>query len=144
MSDSVKSAISAEASSVRWLLDEFLTSVPGVEEAVVVSADGLLLVDSREGAHGGDLAAVVSGLVSLAGGVSRALDRGGLKQLMATMDQGHLVAMAISDGSCLGVYASLGCDLGVLAYQMALLVERAGHALTPQVRSELHRAMAVR
>lgn len=137
-------AISAEARSVRWLLDDLLVSVPGVEDAVVVSSDGLLLADSRDGARGGDLSAIVCGLVGLAAGLSRALEQGGLKRLMATMDEGHLVAMAISDGSCLGVYASLRCDLGVLAYQMALLVERAGHALTPQVRSELHRAMAVR
>ncbi|WP_405010963.1 roadblock/LC7 domain-containing protein [Kitasatospora sp. NBC_01539] len=144
MSNPVRGAISAEARSVRWLLGDFLGSVPGVEDAVVVSSDGLLLADSQDGVRSNELAAIVSALVSLSTGVSRALGRGGLKQVMTTMDEGHLVVMAISDGSCLGVYASLRCDLGVLAYQMALLVERAGHALTPQVRSELQRAMAVR
>ncbi|MFC9327529.1 roadblock/LC7 domain-containing protein [Kitasatospora sp. NPDC057015] len=137
-------AVSQAASSVRWLLDDFLGSVTGVVDAVVVSSDGLLLADSRDGSRSEQLSAIVSALTSLAAGAAGSQDRGPVKQTMVTMDQGHLVVMAISDGSCLGVYASLECDLGVVAYQMALLVERAGHALTPQVRSELHRAMAVR
>ncbi|GGV14695.1 MULTISPECIES: roadblock/LC7 domain-containing protein [Streptomycetaceae] len=137
-------AVSQAASSVRWLLNDFLGSVAGVVDAVVVSSDGLLLADSRDGSRSEELAAIVSALTSLAAGAAGSLARGAVKQTMVTMDQGHLVVMAISDGSCLGVYASLECDLGVVAYQMALLVERAGHALTPQVRSELHRAMAVR
>ncbi|WP_329578639.1 roadblock/LC7 domain-containing protein [Kitasatospora sp. NBC_01250] len=136
--------VSQGASNVRWLLGDFCGSVIGVEEAVVVSSDGLLLADARHSTRSDELAAIVSALTSLAGGLARAIEFGGVKQTMVTMDEGHLVVMAISDGSCLGVYASLHSDLGVLAYQMALLVERAGHALTPQVRSELHRAMAVR
>ena len=137
-------AVSQAASSVRWLLGDFLGSVAGVVEAVVVSSDGLLLADSRDGGRSEQLSAVVSALTSLAAGAAGSLNQGAVRQTMVTMDQGHLVVMAISDGSCLGVYATLESDLGVVAYQMALLVERAGHALTPQVRSELHRAMAVR
>jgi predicted regulator of Ras-like GTPase activity (Roadblock/LC7/MglB family) len=136
--------VSQAAMNVRWLLGNFLGSVAGVEEAVVVSSDGLLLADSQQGRRVEELSAIVSALTSLAGGLARAIEYGEVKQTMVTMDEGHLVVMAISDGSCLGVHASLTCDLGVLAYQMALLVERAGHALTPQVRSELHRAMALR
>ncbi|MDH6118371.1 roadblock/LC7 domain-containing protein [Kitasatospora sp. GAS204B] len=136
--------VSQGALNVRWLLGDFLGLVAGVEEAVVVSSDGLLLADSQQGQRSDQLSAIVSALTSLAQGLARAIDFGGVKQTMVTMDEGHLVVMAISDGSCLGVYAALSCDLGVLAYQMSLLVERAGHALTPQVRSELHRAMAVR
>ncbi|GAA1267783.1 hypothetical protein GCM10009665_65640 [Kitasatospora nipponensis] len=136
--------VSQGAMNVRWLLADFLGTVAGVADAVVVSSDGLLLADAQQGARADELSAIVSALTSLAGGLARALEHGRVKQTMVTMDDGHLVVMAISDGSCLGVYATLSCDLGVLAYQMALLVERAGHALTPQVRSELHRAMAVR
>jgi predicted regulator of Ras-like GTPase activity (Roadblock/LC7/MglB family) len=136
--------LSQAAMNVRWLLGDFLGQVPGVVEAVVVSADGLLLADSQQGRKADELSAIVSALTSLAGGLARAIEYGTVKQTMVTMDEGHVVVMAISDGSCLGVYASLQCDLGVLAYQMSLLVERAGHALTPQVRSELRRTLAVR
>jgi predicted regulator of Ras-like GTPase activity (Roadblock/LC7/MglB family) len=139
-----QAAVSQAAMNVRWLLADLLGAVPGVSEAVVVSSDGLLLADSAQGRKADQLAAIISALTSLTSGLAQLVEFGGARQTMITMDQGHLVVMAISDGSCLGVYASLDCDLGVLAYQMALLVERAGHALTPQVRSELHRAMAVR
>ncbi|MDH6137712.1 putative regulator of Ras-like GTPase activity (Roadblock/LC7/MglB family) [Kitasatospora sp. MAA4] len=141
--DSVQ-PVSQAAKNFRWLLDEFLGTVAGVADAVVVSSDGLLLADSRAGVRTDELSAIVSALTSLAAGVARVLEYGGVRRTMVTLDEGHLVVMAISDGSCLGVYATLNCELGVLAYQMALLVERAGHALTPQVRSELHRAIAVR
>ncbi|MFE9425044.1 roadblock/LC7 domain-containing protein [Kitasatospora sp. NPDC006697] len=140
----VQPPASQAATNVRWLLGDLVGQVPGVVEAVVVSADGLLLADSEQGRQAEQLSAIVSALTSLAGGLARAIEFGGVKQTMVTMDEGHLVVMAISDGSCLGVHAGLGCDLGVLAYQMSLLVERAGHALTPQVRSELHRSMALR
>ncbi|PYC78597.1 dynein regulation protein LC7 [Streptomyces tateyamensis] len=137
-------AVSQAAMNVRWLLANLLGAVPGVSEAVVVSSDGLLLADSEQGRKADQLSAIISALTSLTCGLAQVVECGSVRQTMVTMGQGHLVVMAISDGSCLGVYASLDCDLGVLAYQMALLVERAGHALTPQVRSELHRAMAVR
>ena len=45
--------------------------------------------------------------------------------------------MSISDGSCLAVLAAPDCDMGLVAYQMTLLVERAGQVLTPAVRAEL-------
>jgi hypothetical protein len=33
------------------------------------------------------------------------------------------------------VLAAADCDMGLVAYEMALLVERVGSALTPEVRS---------
>jgi predicted regulator of Ras-like GTPase activity (Roadblock/LC7/MglB family) len=50
------------------------------------------------------------------------------------MQRGLLVIMAISDGSSLAVLAAADCDMGLVAYEMALLVERVGSALTPEVR----------
>lgn len=135
---------SPAASSIRWLLDGLVGEVPGVLDAAVVSADGLLLAHAQDNTRSEQLSAIVSGLTALAAGLSRVVEFGGVKRTMATMDEGTLVVMAVSDGSCLGVYASHTCDLRVLAYQMAALVERAGHALTPEVRSELQRAMAAR
>jgi len=53
------------------------------------------------------------------------------------MERGLLLIMSISDGSCLAVLAAPDCDMGLVAYQMTLLVERAGQVLTPAVRAEL-------
>jgi len=129
---------------VRWLLSDFFSGVAGVQGVVVVSSDGLLLATAEQTRRAEELSAIVSGLVSLGVGVARVLDYGRMKQTIVSMEDAHLCIMAISDGSCLGVNASLDADLSQVAYQMALLVERAGHALTPEVRSELSRAMAQR
>jgi uncharacterized protein len=57
------------------------------------------------------------------------------------MDRGLLVVMAISDGSCLTVLAASSCDVGVVAYEMTLLVNRTGEVLTPNLRAELQAAL---
>jgi uncharacterized protein len=50
------------------------------------------------------------------------------------MRRGLLLVMAISDGSSLAVLTSADCDMGLVAYEMTLLVERVGGALTPGMR----------
>jgi hypothetical protein len=60
---------------------------------------------------------------------------GAVTQTVVEMQRGFLVVMAISDGSSLAVLAAADCDMGLVAYEMALLVERVGSALTPEVRS---------
>jgi hypothetical protein len=47
------------------------------------------------------------------------------------MQRGFLFVMSISDGSCLTVLVASSCDVGVVAYQMAVLVTRVGDVLTP-------------
>ncbi|MFD8591105.1 roadblock/LC7 domain-containing protein [Streptomyces sp. NPDC059637] len=87
-----------------------------------------------------DLAALVSGIASLTFGAARLMETGQVKQTVVTMAEGHLFVMSISDGSLLGVHADAECDLSVVAYHMALFVGRAGHVLTPELRTELRRA----
>lgn len=57
------------------------------------------------------------------------------------MERDLLVVMAISDGSCLTVLAASACDVGVVAYEMTVLVTRAGDVLTPSLRAELQAAL---
>lgn len=45
--------------------------------------------------------------------------------------------MSISDGSCLAVLADAQCDVGLVGYEMSMLVARAGAVLTPELRREL-------
>ncbi|BFO15245.1 hypothetical protein SHKM778_16330 [Streptomyces sp. KM77-8] len=59
------------------------------------------------------------------------MDYGPVKHTMVAMDEGSLFVMSISDGSLLGVHGSTDCDMGAVAYHMALFVGRAGHVLTP-------------
>ncbi|MER5971277.1 roadblock/LC7 domain-containing protein [Streptomyces sp. NPDC002055] len=146
---------SNEARNLHWLLSNLVDEVPGVHAVAVVSSDGLLLLASdpglaaqrtgeqREGPRGSsaDLATIVSGLGALTTGAARLMDAGGVKQTMVAMDEGSLFVMSISDGSLLGVHATPDCDMSVVAYHMALFVGRAGHVLTPELRSELRKSM---
>jgi hypothetical protein len=49
--------------------------------------------------------------------------------------------MAISHGASIAVLASPTSDLGLIAYEMALLVERAGKMITPASRRTNHVAV---
>ena len=126
-----------------WLVNNFVAEVPGVTDAVVVSADGLLLIasDGLADERSQQLAAVASGVRSLAEGLSNLFDMGRAKQTIIRMKRAYLFVMAISDGSCLATLAGLGCDMKIVAYQMTLLVESSDHALTPQLRQELRNEM---
>lgn len=125
-----------------WLLNNFADHVAGVAHTVAVSADGLLLAASRAlpEDRADQLAAIAAGVVSLTQGTSRYFNGGGVLQTIIEMDGGYLFLMSISDGSCLAVLASRGCDVGQVGYEMALLVERVGQALTPAARASASRA----
>ncbi|MBV9795271.1 MAG: roadblock/LC7 domain-containing protein [Actinobacteria bacterium] len=131
--------LSSEAQSLTWLVNNFVSEVPGVTHAIVVSADGLLLIASDEltDEQAQQLSAVASGARSLAETSSRLFDLGDSRQTIVRMERGYLFVMAISDGSCLATLASSGCDMKIVAYQMTVLVESSGHVLTPQLRREL-------
>lgn len=130
-----------------WLVTDFTERVPGVAHAVVVSADGLLLSSSARlpTDRADQLAAVASGLSSLTQGAARCFEAGPVRETVVEMERGVMLLMAISDGSALAVLAAPSCDIGQVAYEMALLVERVGQMLTPELRAELrgsHRTLS--
>ncbi|MFI6442116.1 roadblock/LC7 domain-containing protein [Streptomyces sp. NPDC050759] len=150
--------LSREARNLHFLLTNLVEEVPGVQSVAVVSSDGLLLLSSdaernaaareaREAKPSGprgssaDLATVVSGIGSLTLGAAKLMDFGATKHTMIAMEDGSLFVMSISDGSLLGVHGSADCDMSVVAYHMALFVGRAGHVLTPELRSELRQSL---
>ena len=83
------------------------------------------------------LAAVTSGLTSLTIGAARHLGTGGVNQVIVEMDGGYLFVTTVSDGSALAVMCGPECDIGLIGYEMSLLVARIGPVLTPALRSEL-------
>jgi uncharacterized protein len=119
-----------------WLITNLVERVPDVAHAVVVSSDGLPLAISAgfPQARADQLAAVTSGLTSLTEGASRILKGGAVVQTVAEMQRGVLVVMAMSNGASLAVLATT-TDLGLVAYEMTLLVERVGRVLTPAARA---------
>lgn len=121
---------------LNWLITNFAVRVPSVAHAIVVSSDGLPLAYS-EGfpRHRADqLAAVTSGLTSLTQGAARMFEAGNVNQTVVDMDGGLLIIMAVSHGSSLAVLVGGDCDMGLVVYEMSLLVVQVGDALTPEVR----------
>jgi predicted regulator of Ras-like GTPase activity (Roadblock/LC7/MglB family) len=135
--------LSKEAQNLNWLVTNFATTVPGVAHAIVLSADGLLMAVSErlDRARADQLAAVASGLASLTQGAARIFGGGQVTQTVVEMQKGFLLVMAVSDGSCLAVLAAPSCDIGLIGYEMALLVARTGEVLTPELRAELQAAL---
>jgi uncharacterized protein len=122
-----------------WMLANFVEQTAGVQGAVAVSSDGLLMAMSasldRSAAE--PVAAIISGLTSLGQGAAGALGYEGLERIVVAMRRGVLLVASVSDGSAIGVVARNGCDIGAVGYQMTLLVERAGTLLTPALVAEL-------
>ena len=137
------SNLSIDAQTLNWLVANFASRVPGVRDAVVVSADGLLMALSpgldRAGAD--QLAAIASGLTSLTRGASRCFGGGRVNQVIVELEHAFLFVTSISDGSCLAVIASAQADVGLVGYEMTLLVERASAVLSPALIAELQASL---
>ena len=119
-----------------WLLDDLVLRVAEVRHAVVLSNDGLAVGAStdlrREDAE--HLAAVSSGLHSLAKGSGRHFGAGQVRQTMVEFDDAVLFVTAAGTGSCLCVLSGAEADIGQIAYEMTLLVNRVGEHLTVDAR----------
>jgi predicted regulator of Ras-like GTPase activity (Roadblock/LC7/MglB family) len=121
---------------LNWLITAFADRVPHIAHALVVSSDGLPLAFSKglPPDRVDQLAAVTSGLTSLVDGASRIFEGGPVSQTVVEMRQGLLIVMSVPGGSSLTVLAGADCDMGLVAYEMALLADRTWRALTPEPR----------
>jgi predicted regulator of Ras-like GTPase activity (Roadblock/LC7/MglB family) len=135
--------VSQAANNINWLINNFVERVPGVQEAVVVSSDGLPMAASTglDRASADRFAAVSSGLIGLAYGAAGRFGGGAVNEVIVEMENAFIFVTGISDGSSLAVVASAQCDVGLVGYEMALLVEKAGNVLTPELRAELQSAL---
>ncbi|MFG2104484.1 roadblock/LC7 domain-containing protein [Micromonospora echinaurantiaca] len=126
-----------QSADLDWLLDELVDRLPAAREAVVLSADGLLLgasagLDRADAEH---LCALASGLSSLARGASRHVAGGPVRQTVVEMESAYLLVTAAGQGACLAVVSEADADIGLVAYEMAMLVTRVGENLTAPARS---------
>jgi predicted regulator of Ras-like GTPase activity (Roadblock/LC7/MglB family) len=108
-----------------------------------VSSDGLPMALSEGLARDAAdrFAAVASGLIGLAYGAAGRFGGGAVHEVIVEMERAFLFVTGISDGSCLAVVAQSACDPGQIGYEMAVLVERVGTVLTPELRAELQAAL---
>lgn len=120
-----------------WLLDGLVDRVPGAEQAMVLSVDGLALARSsglnQEDAE--HLAAIASAIHSLARGVGTRFAKGALHQTVVELDHGYLIVTEAGQGACLALLAAVDADLGLVAYEMNVIVGQVGAALSASPRS---------
>jgi predicted regulator of Ras-like GTPase activity (Roadblock/LC7/MglB family) len=124
-----------------WLLNDLVKRVAGVDRAVVLSADGLLI--GRSGnlseADAEHLSAVASAFQSLARGTGRHFGGGHVRQTLVEMDHAYLFVTAAGQGACLALLAGESADVGMIAYEMNLMVKRVGAVLTAKPREAMGR-----
>ncbi|HEX6357463.1 roadblock/LC7 domain-containing protein [Actinophytocola sp.] len=122
--------------SLGWLVSAFTKEVPGVAHAVLVSADGLLVAasDALPRDRADQMSALTAGLTSLTVGAADLFTAGRVVQSVIEMEHGFLLLMSVGDGSHLAVIAAAGCDIGLVGYEMTLLVDRVGRMVDTPVR----------
>src|SRR5262252_5907949 len=119
-----------------WLLDDLSDRVEHFRQAVILSRDGLAIAASknlsREDAD--HLSALAAGVQSLARGTGEHFGVGEVRQTIIELEQALLFVTSAGHGSCLAVLCSADVDAGLIAYEMAMLVKRAGPHLAAHPR----------
>jgi uncharacterized protein len=135
--------LSKDAQNINWLMSSFVESTAGVDQAIAVSSDGLLMAISSnlDRANADKMAAIVTGMRSLSDGAARVLAKGGLNQVIVEMSDAYMFVAAISGGSSIGVVTARTCDLGAVGYEITMLVSRVGQQLTPELIAELKNSL---
>jgi predicted regulator of Ras-like GTPase activity (Roadblock/LC7/MglB family) len=123
-----------------WLLDDLAARVEDIQHAVILSRDGLAIAASQGLGrdHAEHLAALAAGVQSLARGAGEHFSLGEVRQTIIELEHAFLFVTAAGHGSCLAVLCPANADAGLIAYEMAMLVKRAGPHLVAQPRLAAH------
>ena len=120
-----------------WLLDDLVLRVPQITQAVFLSQDGLALAASKgmDQADMEHLAALAAAFQSLARSASTHFG-GDARQAIIEMTSGFFIVSAAGQGTCLAVLTTGDADIGQVAYEMAVLIQRTGDHLQVNMRSK--------
>jgi predicted regulator of Ras-like GTPase activity (Roadblock/LC7/MglB family) len=120
-----------QGSELSWLLDDLVRRVPQVSKVVMLTQDGLAIGASaglsREDAE--HLAALAAGFQSMARGAGQHFGGGRVRQTIIEMEAAFLFVSAAGQGTCLAVLSTGDADIGLVAYEMAVLVRRSNEHL---------------
>jgi predicted regulator of Ras-like GTPase activity (Roadblock/LC7/MglB family) len=121
---------------LNWLLDNLVGQVEHVRQALILSRDGLVVAASRgltseDSEH---LSALAAGLQSLARGTGTHFHAGEVRQTIIEMESAFLFVIAAGQGTCLAVLTSADPNVGLIAYEMAMLIRRMGKYLAAEPR----------
>lgn len=119
-----------------WLLDDLVDRVDPFWHVLILSRDGLVVAASRDLSRedAEHLSALAAGVQSLARGAGRHFAVGEVRQTIIELELALLFVTAAGHGSCLAALCPADADAGLIAYEMAMLVKRAGPHLGSQSR----------
>jgi predicted regulator of Ras-like GTPase activity (Roadblock/LC7/MglB family) len=122
-----------------WLLDDLVTRVTEISRAVILTRDGLVVGSSRGLARedAEHLSAMAAGMQSLARGAGQHFGGGRVRQTIVEMENSFLFVTAAGEGSCLAALTTATADVGLVAFEMAVLVKRVGPHLLVDPRPGL-------
>ncbi|WP_040790688.1 roadblock/LC7 domain-containing protein [Nocardia paucivorans] len=128
---------SSTSGDLNWLLDDLVERLPGVRQAVVLSTDGLLLghstaMERTDAEHFAAMASTLYGLGRSAGG---RFGGGGVRQAVIELEQAVLFVTSAGSNACLALQAAENADLGLVAYEINLTVQRVGNFLSTTPRT---------
>jgi predicted regulator of Ras-like GTPase activity (Roadblock/LC7/MglB family) len=132
------------AGQLSWLLDNLVDRVQPVQQALVLSRDGLVVAASQQltQADGDHLSALAAGTASLAREAAQHFAGGEVRQTIIELETMFLFVMAAGAGTCLAVLATAEANAAVVAYEMTMLVRRMGKYLTAPPRFNDHESVA--
>ncbi|MYX27454.1 roadblock/LC7 domain-containing protein [Streptomyces sp. SID8381] len=143
--------------AIAWLLQQFTADVPGATHALLLSREGLRLLDSGVDKDWADhLAAAISGVASLAANMTGPTHRKSpAKQVLIERDdclvlvQGASLSSTFGDRpgtvdghirTILAVITTPTADVGTVGYEMARLITRFEPYMKVPVRAPEHEA----
>ncbi|ROO87927.1 putative regulator of Ras-like GTPase activity (Roadblock/LC7/MglB family) [Actinocorallia herbida] len=122
--------------TLNWLLNDLTQRVDEIRSALVLSSDGLPLARSADlSAESAErLSATASAFQSLARGVGQDYGGGAVLQTVIEMESAFFFVTAAGRGACFAVLADADADVGLVAFEMTLMVKRVGPHLSVNPR----------
>jgi predicted regulator of Ras-like GTPase activity (Roadblock/LC7/MglB family) len=119
------------SADITWLLDDLSARIPEIDQVVALSRDGLAIASSASlrAEDAERLAAIAAGFQSLGRAAAEYIGAEGVRQVMLEMAGKYLFITAAGPDGCLAVITAASADIGLVAYEMALLAGRMGPLL---------------
>ncbi len=133
------------ATSLSWLLNSFVRDTPGVIHAQTMSSDGMHLAasDGMSDVQCDQFAAISSGMVSLGDSARDVFGQRPLIRTIVETESGWIVLTRVSENACLAVITDADADLGLIGYELSLLVEQAGDFMSPEAIRAIQNSLNV-
>jgi predicted regulator of Ras-like GTPase activity (Roadblock/LC7/MglB family) len=114
--------MSSRVDSINKIIRDFET-VPGVEGAALVSADGLMISSALPEAEQESVAAISAAMLSLGEKATNELDRGNLMEIYVKSDRGYTLLTSVGENALFLVLAKADSQIGLIFVDMKRMAE---------------------